>query len=335
MLPVVVSRENVVTLDVLFAGSFFPSATNYLREALPDVRVAVANPATDDVLPAARILVPLMTRIDGAVMDRVDDLRIVHQWGAGLEGVDIPAATARGIAVANIPTTTSGNAASVAEWCVMAALAMSRQLLDHKAIMANGTTWGSPVGQGLRGRTAGIVGFGGIGQALAKRLVPFETRVIVATRTPDAELAASLGVDSVVGMDQFDAFLAEVDYVFLTLPLTPETRHLMDARTFALLKAGAYAINVGRGGLVDHEALLAALDDGHLAGAALDVFAQEPLDPTSPLIAHPKTLVSPHIAGVTDVFYRHAAQRFVDALARLRTGAPLDFAINWSAISGQ
>ena len=116
---------------VLFAGGTFPAAKDALRAVLPEARIEVAevNGAMDHAL-AADVLVPLMSRIDGAVMDRVQGLRLIHQWGAGLEGVDIEAATTRGIAVGNVASTATGNAESVAEWCVMAALILSRRLPD-------------------------------------------------------------------------------------------------------------------------------------------------------------------------------------------------------------
>lgn len=321
----------VETVDVLFTGSFFPESSRYLKAALPDARIAVADPRdAASALPAAPVLVPLMSRIDASVMDRVAGLRLIHQWGAGLEGVDIPAATARGIAVANIATGDSGNAESVAEWCVMAALALSRDLLRFKERMAAGDGWGSPVGQGLAGRTAGIVGYGGIGQQLAHRLLAFGMDVRVVTRSPHRLDAATPAVSavSVGGLDGMDALLATADYLFLTLPLTPESRHLMGEAAFRAMKRGAFLINAGRGGLVDSDALLAALDAGEIAGAALDVFEQEPLDPTSPLILHPSALVSPHIAGVTDRFYDRAARQVAEAVTLAQRGEPIPWAIN-------
>ena len=320
-------------VDVLFAGSFFPEASRYLHEAMPNAISAVVDPSDESVhLPAAPLLVPLMSRIDGPVMDRIEGLRLIHQWGAGVEGVDIEAATARGIAVANIATGASGNAASVSEWCMMAALAMSRGLLGFKAEMASSAGWGAPVGKAMVERTAGIVGFGGIGQLLAKRLLAFDMRVRVVTRSPEHDQDVVPGVTSVEGINALPTLLGEVDYLFLTLPLTPESRHLIDREALATMKPRAYLINAGRGGLIDSNALLAALDAGVIAGAALDVFEHEPLDPGSPLIAHPKTLVSPHIGGVTDRFFVHAAMQVSDALTRVRAGEPVPWALNAEAL---
>nr|WP_282572337.1 NAD(P)-dependent oxidoreductase [Roseomonas acroporae] len=285
-----------------------------------------------------------MTRVDGALMDRIDGLRLIQQWGAGLEGVDIEAATARGIAVGNVPSTLTGNAESVAEWCVMAALALGRDLLRLLARMraaggagGNATIadWGAPTGQALLGRTAGIVGLGGIGKALAARLRPFGMRVVAATRTPDPAAAAALGLAGVTGMDGFARLLGESDYVFLCLPLGPATRHVMDAAAFAAMKPGAFLVNVGRGGLVDQDALLAALEAGRLAGAALDVFTPEPLPAASPLLARPEILATPHIAGVTDWSYTRAAGEMARAIDACLAGAAPTHAVNWAAVRGR
>ncbi len=116
---------------VVFAGETFPAAKDLLREVMPQARIEVADVSRGPHQAlAAEVLIPLMSRIDGAAMDRVGGLRLIHQWGAGIEGIDVEAATARGIAVGNVPSAVSGNADSVAEWCVMAALALSRRLPD-------------------------------------------------------------------------------------------------------------------------------------------------------------------------------------------------------------
>ncbi|MGN6485017.1 MAG: NAD(P)-dependent oxidoreductase [Thermomicrobiales bacterium] len=317
------------SVDVLFIGSFFPESSRYLQREMPDARIAIADPRdTASPLPEAPVLVPLMSRIDGTIMDRVRGLRLIHQWGAGLEGVDIPAATARDIAVANIPTETSGNAESVAEWCVMAALALSRDLLRFRERMAAADGWGSPVGQGLAGRTAGIVGYGGIGRQLARRLRTFGMEVQVVTRSPERAKTDASAVSSVAGLDGMNALLATSDYLFLTLPLTPESRHLIGPDALRQMKSGSFLVNAGRGGLVDSDALLAALDAGAIAGAALDVFEQEPLDPASPLIGHPDVLVSPHIAGVTDRFYGNAVRQIAQAVDLVQRGEPVPWAVN-------
>jgi phosphoglycerate dehydrogenase-like enzyme len=168
------------------AGTGFAAVRQFLIEALPGAQLDQVEVATlREKGHAADVMLPAMSRIDGALMDRIDGLRLIQQWGAGLEGVDMAAATARKIAVANVPTPGTGNAESVAEWCVMAAIAISRRLpLAQQNIHAGGT-WGTPLGRAMMGRTAGIVGLGGIGQALASRLRPFGMRLIGLQRRPE------------------------------------------------------------------------------------------------------------------------------------------------------
>ncbi len=318
---------------IVIAGTGFPAARAHLAEALPGARVEAVDPATLRAAGReAEVLIPTMARVDGALMEGVRGLRLVQQWGAGLEGVDIPAATARGIPVANVPTGGSGNAESVAEWCVLAALALGRRLRELDEGIRAGRTWGAPMGRALLGRTAGILGLGGIGRALAPRLKPFGMRVVAATRRPDPALAGRLGLDWVGGLDELPALLRQSELLFLCLPVTEETRRILDARALALLPQDACVVNPARGGLVDEEALLAALDAGRLLGAGLDVFAQEPLPPASPLLAHRAVLATPHVAGATDVSYRGIARGVAENVGRLLRGEPLLSCANAAAL---
>lgn len=309
----------------MVAGAGFAALREHLALAHPGVAIAAIEPETlrrDGA--TASVLIPTMARIDGALMDRVAGLRLIQQWGAGLEGVDLAAAAERRIAVANVPSAGTGNADSVAEWCVMAAIALSRRLAALECSIRSGGVWGGPIGRGLAGRTAGILGLGGIGQALATRLGPFGMRLAGLQRRADPALARRLGFDWIGGEADLPAFLARSEYLFVCLPLKPETRHIIGAREMALLPVGAFIVNPARGGLVDADALVENLRSGHLAGAALDVFATEPIDPDSPLLAAPGLIATPHIAGVTDVSYRDIARRVADNIARLSSGSPIE-----------
>ncbi|MGH3973365.1 MAG: NAD(P)-dependent oxidoreductase, partial [Pseudonocardiaceae bacterium] len=276
----------------------------------------------------ATVLIPVISGIGGAVMDRIAGLRLIQQWGAGLEGVDIGAATARGIAVANVATTGTGNAESVAEWCVMAAIAVGRRLPQLERVIRDGSRWGGPIGRALWGRTAGVVGLGGVGQAVAQRLMPFGMDVVAVTRRPEPRAATRLGLTWLGGLADLPALLARSDYLFLCLPLNDQTRGIIDSHALALLPDQACVINAGRGGLLDHEALLDALAKGRLTGAGLDVFDQEPLDPRSPLLARADIVATPHIAGVTDAAYQGVAARVADNIRRLLAGQPLHDCVN-------
>ncbi|WP_026988575.1 2-hydroxyacid dehydrogenase [Fodinicurvata fenggangensis] len=313
---------------IVVASSGFRSALDYFRTVLPDAGVEAEVEAVDPALlqqgnTRADIIIPAMARFDGALMDRIAGLRLIHQWGAGLEGVDIPAAKQRGIAVANVPTAGSGNAESVAEWCVMAAIAISRRLPVLQEGIREGSSWGGPSGHALMGKTAGFVGLGGIGQALAARLRPFGLRLMAVKRHPDVALADSQGLDWLGGLDELPSLLDKSDFLFLCLPLNDETHHLIDAEALARLPDGACVINAGRGGLLDHIALLAELDADRLRGAALDVFEQEPLPPDSPLLGRSDLIATPHVAGVTDISYEGISRNVAENIRRLLAGEAL------------
>ncbi|MGH8011927.1 MAG: NAD(P)-dependent oxidoreductase [Candidatus Binataceae bacterium] len=269
---------------MVVAGTGFAAVRQYMLEAFPEVRLEMieASKLRAEGF-AADALIPAMSLIDGELMGRIRGLRLIQQWGAGLEGVDIAAATARHIAVANVPSR-NGNAESVAEWCVMAAIAVSRRLPLAQQTIRNGTAWGAPIGRALMGRTAGIIGFGGIGQALAHRLRPFGMRMVAIKRAAKEALAAQFGLAWLGGAERLPELLRVSDYVFLCVPLNDSTRVLLDERALALLPPQACIINAGRGGLLSQPALLRALEEGRLIGAGLDVFEREPLNPDSLLL---------------------------------------------------
>jgi phosphoglycerate dehydrogenase-like enzyme len=319
---------------VVMAGTGFAAVRQFLIDALPNAQFDQIEVAT---LRAkghkADVMLPAMSRIDGALMDRIEGLRLIQQWGAGLEGVDIAAATERKIAVANVPTPGTGNAESVAEWCVMAAIALSRRLPLAQETIRTGGTWGTPLGRALIGRTAGIVGLGGIGQALAARLRPFGMRLIGLQRRPEPALAERLGMEWVDGPERLAELLRRSDYLFLCVPLTEQTRHLIDEAALAMLPPKACIINAARGGLLSTQAMLRALAEGRLIGAGLDVFEQEPLDPASPLLGRADVIATSHIAGVTDVSYRGIARGVVANIVRILAGQPPFNCVNWDALS--
>ncbi|MGH7914451.1 MAG: 2-hydroxyacid dehydrogenase, partial [Candidatus Binataceae bacterium] len=317
----------------VMAGTGFAAVRQSLTEALPRVELDMVEVAALRAQGhAADVLLPAMSRIDGALMDRIKGLRLIQQWGAGLEGVDIAAATERKIAVANVPTPGTGNAESVAEWCVMAAIAISRRLpLAQQNIRAGGT-WGAPLGRALMGRTAGIVGLAGIGQALASRLRPFGMRLIGLQRRPDSALAERLGMEWVGEPERLAELLRRSDYLFLCVPLSEQTRQIIDEAALAMLPAQACIINAARGGLLSHPALMRALAEGRLMGAGLDVFDQEPLDPASPLLGRPDVVATSHIAGVTDVSYRGIACGVAANIVRILAGQCPHNCVNWEAL---
>jgi phosphoglycerate dehydrogenase-like enzyme len=309
---------------VIVAGSGFAALREHLTRALPGVVIHAIEPgllARDGA--AASVLIPAMSRIDGPAMDRIAGLLLIQQWGVGLEGVDLDAAAQRRIAVANVPSAGTGNAESVAEWCVMAAVALSRRLPELERNIRRGGAWGGPIGRGLCDRTAGILGLGGIGRALAVRLQPFGMHIIGLARRAQPDLAERLGLDWVGREEDLEAFLKRAEYLFLCLPVNPLTRGFIGEREISWMPPESYLINAARGGLIVEDALLKALENGHLAGAALDVFVDEPLDRESRLLTARNLIATPHIAGVTDISYSDVARLVADNLTRLWSDLPL------------
>jgi phosphoglycerate dehydrogenase-like enzyme len=319
---------------VILAGLAFPAVREYLEQALPGIEIeAVSLDHLAQHGSRAEVLIPMMSSISAKLMDRFDNLRLIQQWGAGLEAIDIEAATSRNVAVANVPSAGTGNAESVAEWCIMAAIALSRRLAETQNRIRTGSRWGSPCGQALLGRTAGIVGLGGIGQALAVRLKPFGMRLLGLKRNPDLSLSKRLGIEWIGGPDQLSELAHQSDYLFLCVRLTDQTQGLINDSVLASLPSGACVINASRGGVINQPALIRELSKGRLIGAALDVYEQEPLDRGSPLLERSDVLATPHIAGVTDVSYRGISQHVAENIGHLMTHEPISNCINWEAIS--
>ena len=264
------------------------------------------------------ILIPTMSAVTDKILDTADRLKLIQQCGAGLELVDIDAAGRRNIHVANVPTDISGNADSVAELAVYMMIGLSRSVEGMKAGLER-RIMGGPMGQSLKGRTAGIVGLGGIGRALAARLKPFGVRLIGIRQHQPEQTKKELGLEWAGRPDELDTLLEQSDYVVLCLPLTSESRGLINDRTLNRMKPGAFLINVSRGGLVDYGALKSALKDRRIAGAGLDVFWEEPPDPEDDIFAC-NIMATPHIGGATDVSMQGIATAVADNIRRVSSG---------------
>jgi D-3-phosphoglycerate dehydrogenase len=226
-----------------------------------------------------------------AVMDALPQCRLIVRWGVGFDMIDVAAATTRGIAVANAPTYCTDE---VAEHAIALLLAIARRMvLSHERMRAGG--WQLPDGpiHRLTGRTLGIVGCGRIGSKVATRALGLGFRVIAYDRYRSDEALRAIGVTP----RTFDEVLTEADYLTLHVPLTGETRQLIDAAALAKMRPEAMLVNTSRGPVIDEAALIAAMSSGRLAGAALDVFEEEPLDPASPLRSLEHVVLTPHYAA--------------------------------------
>ncbi|MCL6522598.1 MAG: 2-hydroxyacid dehydrogenase [Firmicutes bacterium] len=311
-----------------------------LPRLLPGVEVAASEPGrlaeTLARTGGADVIIPGMSPVDEAVLAAARGLRLVQQWGAGLDTVDVAACTRRGVPVANVPTAGTGNAESVAEWMLLGALATARRLEEARANLDGGPAgWGGPVGRLLAGKKALVVGLGGIGARLAPKLRALGLRVWAVRRRGAAGggEAAALGLEELGGPADLDRLLPEMDFVFLCLPLTPETHHLFGRERLERMKREAVLVNAGRGGLVDGAALAEALRSGRLGGAALDVFEREPLPPDDPLRGAPRLFLTPHIAGVTEESQADIAAAVVENLRRVERGELPLHCVNAEALS--
>jgi (S)-sulfolactate dehydrogenase len=287
-------------MQVIITEFMDETAVDQLRTAFVtryDPTLVDKRPAMLDMLATAdAMIVRNRTQVDLAVLDAAPKLRVVGRLGVGLDNIDVAACEARGIAV--IPAT-GANACAVAEYVIGTAMALLRGAYTRSAETAAGKWPRTALSNGreISGKTLGLVGFGGIGQLTARLARGLGVHVIAY----DPMLAddAPVWQTSGVGRRTFGELLAQADIVSLHVPLTAETRNLLDERALADMKPGAVLINTSRGNIVDEAALAAALISGHLGGAAIDVFDQEPLPADSPLSAAPNTILTPHIAGVT------------------------------------
>jgi phosphoglycerate dehydrogenase-like enzyme len=306
---------------ILFCGDCFPASHSLLEERLraEDEIVVCDGINLRNALSSCDVVIPMMTILDEALME-AGSFRLVQQWGSGLEGVDLEAARARDIWVANVPATGS-NANSVAEHVLLLMLALLRQLPSAQANVRL-EVLGAPLGRTLAGRTVCLYGLGATAHALARRLRAFDVRLIGITRRPDAVRAAEFGLDTCFSSEERDAALARTDILVVCVRLAHQTRGLIDATALAALPTGAYLVNAARGALVDYSALYGALVSGRLGGAGLDVYWIEPIPSDDPLLALPNVIATPHVAGVTDRSYSDIADAVACNIERLRLGEP-------------
>ncbi|XOB99312.1 2-hydroxyacid dehydrogenase [Deinococcota bacterium DY0809b] len=244
---------------------------------------------------AAGLITMLEDRVDAELMDAAGpDLKVIAQYAVGLDNVDLAAARERGIVVTHTPGVLTDATADLA-FALLAAAA--RRVVEGHDYVRRGEwkTWHPELllGPELHGATVGVVGFGRIGQAFARRARGFEMKVLYASRRPKPEAEAALAAERV----ELDELLARADFVSLHTPLTPETHRLMNAERLARMKEGAVLVNTARGKVVDTEALLDALEHGPLFAAGLDVTDPEPLPADHPLLGHPRVVVTPHIGS--------------------------------------
>ena len=291
-----------------------------------DVRTDLSPAQLLEVIPEYdALLVRSGTQVTADVIRAGRKLRVVARAGVGVDNIDVDAATEAGVIVANAPT---GNVVAAAEHTVALLLGMARNIVQSDAHVRAGE-WrrANFVGVEVRDKTLGLVGLGRVAQEVARRAQGLGMNVLAYDPYVNAEFAMQRGVTLV----EFNALLEKSDFITLHVPLTQKTRGLIGAEQFARMKPTARILNVARGEVIQEEALLEALRAGRIAGAALDVFATEPLPLDSPLRASDKIVLTPHLGGSTveaqEQVAEDAAQQVIDALndrpARYAVNAPI------------
>src|SRR5712692_3596175 len=271
---------------------------------------------------AEALLVRSETRVTEAMLDSAPRLRVIGRAGAGVDTIDVAAATARGIVVVNAP---GGNAVAAAEHSLALMFALARRVAAADASLKRGE-WSRSryIGSELTGKTLGLIGLGRVGSEVARRAQGLDMRVMVYDPYVPDEHARHLGLEPV----ELDALLESSDFVSLHVPLTEATRGILSAARIARMRPGAFVVNCARGGLIDEPALLAALDEGRLAGAGIDVFTTEPVLAGDPLPRHPKVVATPHLGASTVEAQANVATQVAHEVLAVLAGRPTQFAVN-------
>ncbi|KAG8495105.1 hypothetical protein CXB51_013219 [Gossypium anomalum] len=333
-----VNNDKPIT-RVLFCGPHFPASQIYTREYLekyPFIQVDdVPLKQVPDHIGNYDLCVSKNMRFDSNVLSRAKQMKLIMQFGVGLEGIDIDAATKHGIKVARIPGDATGNAASCAEMAIYLMLGLLRKQ-NEMQISVKQKMLGEPIGETLLGKTVFIMGFGNIGIDLAKRLKPFDVKIIATKRSwpsnsevliPKAIPTQNWVVDDLVdekgSHGDIYEFASKADIVVCCLSMNKETVGIVNKPFISSMKKGALLVNIARGGLLDYEAVVQHLESGHLGGLGVDVAWKEPFDPDDPILKFKNVILTPHVAGVTEHSYRSMAKVVGDVALQLHAGKPL------------
>jgi D-3-phosphoglycerate dehydrogenase len=275
------------------------------------------------------IVIRSATKMTGELIARAGRLRVIGRAGVGVDNVDVDAATKRGIVVANAP---ESNVVTAAEHTMALLLALARNIPQAYVSLTAGRWERSKFsGVELYEKTLGILGFGRIGQLVAHRARGFGMRVLAFDPFVSAERYRELGVEKA---DSPEDIYAQAEFITVHLPKTPDTEGFLDAEAFASMRDGVRVLNVARGGLVDEQALQAALDSGKVAGAALDVFPSEPMT-EHPLFAYPNVIVTPHLGASTAEATDRAGYQSAEQVVAALTGGVVSTAVNIPAIAAE
>lgn len=268
------------------------------------------------------------TKIKGAVLEAADNLKVIGRAGIGVDNIDVPGATAKGIVVMNTPF---GNSITTAEHAIAMLMALARQIPDANTSTHDGKWEKSRfMGVELMGKTLGIIGCGNIGSVVADRAQGLKMRVIAADPYLSEDRAKEIGVEKV----DLDTLFSRADFLSLHTPLTDATRNVISADAINKMKKGVRIVNCARGGLVDELALKAALENGHVAGAALDVFEEEPAK-DNPLFGTEGLIATPHLGASTSEAQEKVAVQIAEQMADYLLDGAVSNALNMASVSAE
>jgi D-3-phosphoglycerate dehydrogenase len=268
------------------------------------------------------------TKVTPKILEKAQRLRVIGRAGIGVDNVDIPAATAKGIIVMNTPF---GNSITTAEHALTLMLALARQIPQADTSTQAGK-WEKNrfMGVEITGKTLGVIGCGNIGSIVANRAIGLKMKVVAYDPFLSPERALELGVEKV----ELDELLRRADFITLHTPLTEKTRNIIGARALDRTRKGVRIVNCARGGLVDEAALRAALDSGHVAGAAFDVFVEEPAT-QNPLFGHPNVVCTPHLGAATTEAQENVALQVAEQMADYLLRGAISNAVNFPSITAE
>lgn len=311
-------------MKVLVSDAVSPQGVELLRQHFPvDVKTKLPPAELLKLIPEYDALVVRSeTKVTKEVLAAAANLKVIGRAGVGVDNIDVAAATARGVIVLNAP---EGNTIAATEHTLAMLLALARNIPQAYASEKQGQWQRSKfTGVEVRGKTLGIIGLGRIGANVAKRAQAFDMHVMAYDPFLTAERAQALDVELV----ELDALLAAADFITLHMPLTAETKHLISAAAIAKMKQGVRLINCARGGIIDEQALCAALESGHVAGAALDVLEKEPVDPANPLLTRDNVIFTPHLGAQTAEAQVNVAVDVARGVIAALRGDPVTTAVN-------
>jgi D-3-phosphoglycerate dehydrogenase len=320
------------TAKVLVSDKLSDSGLNVLRSApgiAMDYRPGLSETELADAIGEYdALIIRSSSKVTAKVLEKAELLQVVGRAGIGVDNVDVPAASRKGVVVMNTPT---GNAVTTAEHALSLLMSLARKIPQATASIRAGK-WEKNKFEGteIAGKVIGIIGMGNIGRIVADRAQGLKLKPIVFDPVLSSEKAASIGAELV----SLDELFERADFITIHAPLTPETKNMLGESAFKKMKKGVMIVNAARGGIVDERALAKAIVDGHVAGAALDVFVKEPVEADNPLLKLEQVVLTPHLGASTAEAQDRVAQEIAEQVVEFLSEGTIRNAVNVPALSG-